>query len=220
MKRIDWKQLTGRRALGIGLIILGGTVMFAPIVFGEWIISLLGIALIVAGLLLFAAVVRAADRMSSLTDYAAGAGTIALGLVLFASPNIAVVGLLLAVTLVFVTDGAFKIFNAFILSGHERRWAIFNGLFVVALGVSVWYFLSVDLGILAIGVILGLRLLVEGWAMCFLPEKGFGPPDFAPDERLHPDVQLGLEPNDYVKNIRAEIAPSFAHENGSNVVWC
>ena len=220
MKRIDWKKLTGRRALGFGLMILGAAVTFAPIVFGEWIIALLGIALVAAGLLLFVAVFRAADRSASLLSYAAGTVTILLGVVLFASPNVAVAGLLFAVTLFFAGDGAFKIFNAFKQTGQERRWAIFNGLFTVALGVSVWYFLSVNLGIAALGVILGLRLIVEGWTLVFLPEKGFEPPDFVPDERVHPDARLALEPNDYVKKAREEIAPEFARENGRNIVWC
>lgn len=220
MEQIDWKKLTGRRALGIGLMALGVAVTFAPIIFGEWIIALLGVALVAAGLLLFAAVFRAADKDSSLAAYAAGMATILLGLVLFASPNIIISGLLFAVTLVFVADGSIKIFNAFKHIGRERYWTIFNGSFTIALGVSIWYFLTVDLGIAALGVVLGLRLLVEGWTLVFLPEKGLELPDFQPDKRLHPDTHLGLEPSDHVKKMREEIDPTFALQNGNNIVWC
>ena len=220
MKRIDWKKLTKRRALGFGVMALGIIVTLAPIFFGEWIIALLGIALVAAGLLQFVETFRSDDRNKSLLFYAAGVVTTLLGFVLFLGPNLAVAGLRFAVTLFFVGDGAFKLFTAYKQTGQERRWSAFNGLFTIALGFLIWFFLTAELGILAIGVILGLRLLVEGWTMVFLPEKGFEPPDFRPDERLHPDAKLALKPNDYIKNVHEEIAPTFAQENGRNIVWC
>lgn len=220
MKRIDWKKLIKRRALGFGVIVLGILITLAPIFFGGWIIALLGIALVAAGLLQFVETVRSDDETKSLLSYAAGVVTVLLGGVLFLSPNIAVAGLRFAVTLFFVGDGAFKLFTAFKQTGQERRWSAFNGLFTIALGCLIWFFITAELGILAIGVILGLRLIVEGWTMVFLPERGFESPDFKPDERLHPDAKLALKPNDYIKNAREEIAPAFAQESGRNVVWC
>lgn len=218
--KIDWKKLIKRRALGGGLITLGAWVTLAPIVFGEWIIALLGIALIVAGLLQFVETFRSGDQDTSLLSHAAGVVTTLLGGVLFMSPNLAVAGLRFAVTLFFVGDGAFKLYAAYKQNGQERRWAIFNGLFTVALGFLIWFFITAEIGVLAIGVILGLRLLVEGWTLVFLPEKSFEPPNFAPDARLHPDAKLRLEASDYVKSANEEIAPAFAQENGRNVVWC
>ena len=220
MKQIDWKRLTKRRALGIGVMILGAIVTIAPVFFGGWVIALLGIALIAAGLLQFVETFRSVDEAKSLLSYAAGVVTTLLGFVLFLSPNIAVAGLRFAVTLFFVGDGAFKLYTAYQQKGQERRWSIFNGLFTIALGFLIWFFITAELGVLAIGVILGLRLVVEGWTMFFLPEKGFEAPDYKPDERLHPDAKLALEPNDNIKDVREEIAPAFAQENGRNIVWC
>lgn len=220
MKRIDWKKLTKRRTLGFGIMALGIVVTLAPVFFGGWIIALLGIALVAAGLLQFVETFRSDDEAKSLLSYAGGVVTTLLGCILFLSPNLAVSAMRFAVTLFFVGDGAFKLFTAYKQTGQERWWNIFNGLFTIALGCLIWFFITAELGILAIGVILGLRLLVEGWTMVFLPEKGFESPNFKPDAKLHPDAKLALEPNDYIKNVRKKIAPAFAQENGRNVVWC
>lgn len=220
MKRIDWKKLTKRRALGIGIMILGAIVIFAPVFFGEWIIALLGIALIAAGLLQFVETFRSDDVDKSILSYSAGVVTTLLGGLLFLSPNLAAAGLRFGVTIFFVGDGAFKLYAAYKQTGQERWWSAFNGVFTIALGFLIWFFISAELGVLAIGVILGLRLVVEGWTMVFLPERGFESADFKPDERLHPDAKLALKPNDYIKNVREEISPAFEQENGRNAVRC
>lgn len=220
MKQNNWKKLTKRRALGLGVILLGATVVFAPVFFGGWIIALLGIALVAAGLLQFVETFRSDDKNKSLLSYAAGVVTTLLGLVLFLSPNIAVSALRFAVTLFFAGDGAFKLFTAYKQTGQERRWSVFNGLFTIALGFLIWFFLTADLGILAIGVILGLRLIVEGWTMFFLPEKGFEPPAFKPDTSLHPDARLGLEPNSLIKDLQEKILTFFSNSKSQNIFWC
>ncbi len=181
MKQIEWKNFIQRRALGFSLIVLGAVVTFAPVFFGGWIIALLGIALVVAGLLQFVETFRSDDIDKSILSYGAGVVTTLLGGVLFLSPNLAVAGLRFAVTLFFIGDGAFKLFTAYKQTGQERWWGGFNGLFTIALGCFIWFFISAEFGILAIGVILGLRLIVEGWTMVFLPEKGFETPNFVPD---------------------------------------
>jgi uncharacterized membrane protein HdeD (DUF308 family) len=50
MKQIGWKQLTKRQILGSAIMALGLTVLFLPIFIGEWVIAVLGILLIAAGL--------------------------------------------------------------------------------------------------------------------------------------------------------------------------
>src|SRR5215207_10088936 len=98
MKRIDWKQLTKRRTLGLAVMALGLIVLFMPVFVGGWIIALLGIALVAAGLFQFVEIIRAGDKAASRLAYAAGIVTTLLGLVLFLSPNLALSGLLIAVT--------------------------------------------------------------------------------------------------------------------------
>jgi uncharacterized membrane protein HdeD (DUF308 family) len=220
MKRIDWKRLTRRRTLGLAVSALGLIVLVMPVFVGEWIIALLGIALVAAGLFQFVEIIRCGDKAGSRLAYAAGVVTTLLGLVLFLSPQLALSGLLIAVTVFFLVDGGVKLYGAFKQAGAERWWSFFNGLFTIALGLLIWYFVTVRLGITALGVILGLRLLVEGWTLVFLPEKGFEPPDFKPDPRLHPDYLLALEENDSVREIQDPLLQFFPLVNSQNIVWC
>jgi len=220
MKSIGWQRLTTRRILGVATMVLGATVLVLPIFVGEWVIALLGILLIAAGLFQFAEIVGSTSKQNSFLTYGAGVVTILLGIVLFFSPGLVLSGLLVAVTLFFLADGGIKLFGAYQQTGSERWWSLFNGLFSILLGLLLWYFLSASLGLTAIGVILGLRLLAEGWTMFFLPEKGFEPRDFALDARQHPDARLGLPPSDAIKKMADAQAQSDTLNTYKNLAWC
>lgn len=221
MNQINWKQLTKRRALGVAVITLGMIVLFIPIFVGEWIIAILGMVLIAAGLFQFVEIIRSDDQTTSRLSYVAGVVTTLLGIVLFLSPNLVLSGLLVAVTLCFLVDGGMKVFAAYKQTGGpDRRWNLFNGFFTIGLGFLIWYLITVNLGLVAIGAILGLRLLVEGWTMVFLPEKAFEALKAKPDTRHNPDQRLGLEPNDTVKEMQDTILQSTSSAVGRNIVAC
>ena len=220
MKKVDWKSLTKRKSLGLVLIVFGAFVLFAPIFVGAWVIALLGIALIAAGLIQIVNVARGTDSDDTAFRYVAGVFTILLGLVLFLSPHIALSGLVFAITVAFLIDGGTKIYLAFNLEGSEKRWKFFNGLFTITLGLLIWFFITANLGIVAIGIVLGTRLMVEGWTLFFIPEGGFQAPDETTDLRVHPDEKLGLEPNDLVKEIRESVLESEKSEAAINLALC
>jgi uncharacterized membrane protein HdeD (DUF308 family) len=219
MRKIDWKRLLGRRMLGLGVIASGISVLLMPIFIGGWIIALLGGVLIIAGLLQFIDTLRSEDQTELVLRYGTGVVTTLLGLLLFISPNLALSGLLAGTTLFLLGDGGLKIYGAFRQQGAGLWWNIFNGLVMIALGLLVWFFLSGGLALAAIGVTLGLRLIVEGWTMFLLPEKGFEAPNFIPDPGEHPDQDLGLEPNALIAEIREEQQPFFSVANSQNIFW-
>ena len=201
--------------MGAGLFVL-----LAPVFVGVWILALLGIVLIAAGLFQLVVTFRDRDESTSLLSYLPGGVTILLGFVLFVSPYLLLSGLLIAVVLFLLVDGGIKIFRAFKQAGQDRWWNLFNGLFNIALAFLVWYFITADLGLVAIGLVLGLRLLVEGWTMFFLPEKGLEPPELEPDLRYHPDARLALEPSETVREMQESIVAREEAASGQNVVWC
>ncbi len=220
MDQFNWKQLTKRRALGLVTMVLGLVVLFSPIVMGAWVISLLGLALIAAGLFQMVQTLRAANETTSRLSYIGGAVTILLGLLLFVAPDLVLSGLLIVVMIVFVIDGVTKIVGAFKQTGTERRWNLANGIFTIVLGVILIRLLVGKLGIAAIGVILGLRLLVEGWRMFLVPEKGLRPKDYEEDTRRHPDRRLRLEPSDHIKQIQDGLLLTAPTVNNQTIVWC
>ena len=220
MKKIDWKQLTRRRTLGLIVMVLGVAVLFMPVVIGGWVLALIGIALLIAGLFQFVETYRSHDKNTTLVSYAAGIMTILLGVVMFLSPKLALSAVLIAVTLFLLAQGAVKIYGAYKETGHERWWNLFNGLFTILFGLLIWYFLTANLGIAALGIIVGLRLLVEGWTLVFLPEKGLETDDFSPDPSEHPDYRLALEASETIKDIQEPVLQIFPSANSQNIVWC
>jgi len=219
MKKIDWAGLTIRRSLGLAIFALGVIVLLLPILVGEWVTALLGVFLIAAGLFHFIETVRSAETKTWF-PYIAGVGSLILGLILFLSPSLVLSGILLGLTVFFVFDGTIKIFRAYKQSGQERRWGLFHGFFTILLGFLIWYLVSAKIGTAAIGVVIGLRLIGEGWTMFFLSETGRLPRDFKPDARVHPDQRLGLEPSDIVGEVQTPLLQSDLLENRANIVWC
>ena len=201
--------------MGAGLLVL-----LMPIFVGGWIIALLGIAFIAAGLFQFIDTLRSSDKAKSLFSYLVGILTILLGFILFISPSLVLSGLLLAVSLFLIIEGAVKSFAAYKESGQDRWWDLFNGLFTIFLGFLIWYFVTAHLGLVAIGIVLGLRLLVDGWTMVFLPQKGFEPADLKVDTREHPDRKLGLEPSDTIREMQESLLARQEAMSGQDLVRC
>ncbi|HYW69993.1 MAG TPA: metallophosphoesterase [Pyrinomonadaceae bacterium] len=220
MKEIDAKQITKRRGLGLVTMTFGLLVLVSPVVMGEWVISLLGLLLIGAGFFQIGQTLRSADATTSRLSYIAGSVTILLGLLLFLLPNLVLSGVVIIVMLFLVADGISKIAGALKQSGAERSWNLANGIATILLGVVGVRLLAGKLGIAAISLILGLRLLVEGWRMLLLPEKAFQPKDFQEDTRRHPDRRLRLEPSDRVKEMQDGLLLSAATVNNQNIIWC
>src|SRR5215510_3187118 len=220
MEHINWKKLMKRRGLGLVTMTLGLLVLFSPILMGEWVIGLLGLLLIAAGLFQLVQTLRSPDEITSWLSYMGGVVTILLGLLVFLLPDLVLSGVLIVVMLVFVAEGVAKIVAALKQKGTERRWNLANGIVTILLGLILIRLLVGKLGVVAISVVLGLRLLVEGWRMFLLPEKGLRPKDFQEDYRQHPDRRLRLEPSDRVKEMQDELLLSAATVNRQNLVWC
>ena len=220
MKRIDWKRLTWRRSAGVAIFAMGVAVLFAPLLVGEWIIALLGLLFVVAGLFHFIETLRIADNTTSYFTYFAGVVAVALGLLLFFSPKAVLSGTLVATALFFLIDGAVKLYGVRKQEGSARWWSLVNGVFSLALALLIWYFISANLGLYAVGITLGLKLIVEGWTLVFAPERGWDDVDEEPrnlDE--HPDWRLGLEPNDTLRTINEFILRNDPTVTGQNIYW-
>jgi uncharacterized membrane protein HdeD (DUF308 family) len=219
MKKVDWKQLTKHRTLGLATMAIGAGVLFAPIVIGSWVIALLGIIFLAAGLLQFVFVLRSEDRFSSFIPYFSGGFCVIVGLVLFISPRMALIAVLAILTLVLFGDGIFRIYSAFKLTGSERIWTIFNGAFSFFLGFLVMFLVSAKLGFAAIGISLGLWLLVEGWTMLLMPERTFDVEDIINDPSEHPDEALGLNRGPLIKEVQEPILKHREIETSHNILY-
>ena len=201
-------------------MIAGLIVLSMPVFVGGWIVALLGIFLVGAGLFQFVATLRSPGEGRTIYSYLGGVVTTLLGIVLFLSPRLVLSGLVIAVILFLLIDGATKTLSAYKVKPPERWWRVFNGLFTVFLAFLVWFLIRNHLGLLAFGFVLGLRLLVEGWTMFFLPEKGLQGTDTQVDTSRHPDTRLRLEPSQLIKEMHESILVTNEVKAGQNIVWC
>ncbi len=220
MEKVNWKQLSMRRGLGIAVIILGVIVLFMPLFIGVWVIGLLGLALIVAGLFQLVQLLRSRDEVTTWIAYIGGVITMLLGGLMFLAPDMALSAVLIVLTLAVLFDGGTKIYAGYHQSGADRKWSIFNGVVSIGLAFLIWFFVSANLGLVAIGVVLGLRLMVEGWTMFFMPEKGYEKENAEPDLRVHPDAKLALDPHDDIKEMRESLIQSEKTETLDNILYC
>jgi uncharacterized membrane protein HdeD (DUF308 family) len=220
MKKVDWKKLAGRRALGLTVLILGGVALFSPILFGAWVVALLGIALIAAGLLQFIETIRATGKTTTYVSYSSGSITILLGLIVFISPTAVITAVLFALTVFLLIDSGVKIAAAVKAPGEDRFWGLLNGLVNLFLVFIIWYLFWSNLGIFTIGIAAGLHLVVEGWTMFFLPQKGYETEESDEDERVHPDARLGLEPTEAVALAYVPVRQQLSLLNAQNIYYC
>ena len=218
MKKIDWKGITKHRTLGLLTMALGVAVLFAPIVVGTWIIAILGLVFLAAGLIQFLFVLRSPDRFASFIPYFSGGICVVLGCVLFLSPSIALTGIMVILSATFLIDGCFRLYSAAKLTGPDRWWTVANGVFTIFLGFLVWALASARIGFAAIGIVLGLWLLFEGWTMFLMPERVAGD-DLALDFNEHPDPSLGLPHSDLVRELQEPIIQHRAVESSHSIFY-
>jgi uncharacterized membrane protein HdeD (DUF308 family) len=220
MKLTRFKNGRWHRTAGLFVMALGVIVLLMPIILGQWIIALLGVALIAAGIFQLVAIFRSGDNTHTLLHYLAGLVTILLGLLLFLSPDLALSGLLIGVTILFIVDGTSKAWAAFRLTGPERWWSLFNGVFLIAVGLFIWSFVRARFAIFVISVALGLRLVVEGWAMLFAHDVSVDSQATNPDSRHHPDRRLRIPASDTVRDMQDALLERRASATGQNAAWC
>ena len=219
MSTLGWKRLTKHTTLGLVTMALGVGVCFAPLIVGEWVFSLLGIVFVIAGLLQLALALTSEDRFATWIPYAVGGICIFFGVVIFVSPNLSMMGLLAILIIALLGDGIFRIYSSFKKVGADRWWTIANGIFSILLAIVGSFLLSADLGLIAIGVVLGLWLILEGWSMLFAPERDIYGDAPLVDTSMHPDWRLGLEPNETVRKVYEEQMKSSSVETGQNAFY-
>ncbi|HSD51156.1 MAG TPA: metallophosphoesterase [Candidatus Methylomirabilis sp.] len=214
-----WRWVALRRIGGVLALVGGVLAMLAPFFSGEWAIALLGLLLVGLG------IVKAGQAFSSpggtvrFSAFLPANLAILAGLLLFARPMFVLSGLLTVIALLLIADGLSRAIAAFReRTGRARRWSLADGLVIVLLGLLVWYQRS-ELGIVAIGLILGLYILSSGWAMLLAPADDLGEAALAEPPDTHPDARLGLQPHEEFRRLRAAVEAAEPARNRRDIYW-
>ncbi len=219
--RPDWiSGWVALRRVGGALALLGGVLaMLAPLVSGEWAIALLGLLLVGLGIVQAGQVFFSPDGTLRFSAFLPANLAVLAGLLLFARPLFVVSGLLTVLALLLIADGLSRLITAFRdRTRRARWWSLVDGLVIVPLGLLVWHQRS-QLGVVAIGLIIGLYIFSSGWAMLLAPADARGEATLVEPPDTHPDARLGLPPHEEFRRLRAAVEAEEPARDRRDIHW-
>lgn len=165
------KALPGSNVLmmtGILLAVFGAVLLFSPVAAGEWVVRLVSLVLIVTGVVQVVHAVRSGVGMGSIIAGLLGAVVAGVGIMVWQNPVIGsgvLTGLLM---IFFIVNGFWKLSTAI----RFRRlpgwlWMLFSGVLSLVFVYLLWSQWPLS-GAWAIGVLVGLDLLLSGISMIIL----------------------------------------------------
>lgn len=154
--------------LGVMTIIFGVLAVGAPLMTG------IAVAVMVGCLLLFMGIARIVHALKSgqwgtgIWGTVIGLLAVVAGLMTIFRPMVGLMSLTLFLAAYFFVDGVCEIIAAFKIKPDQGwGWLLFNGIVAVLLGVMIWRQWPVS-GAWAIGILVGVHILMSGWSMVIL----------------------------------------------------
>jgi len=173
MAEATWKEEAKKNS---GFLIFLGilTVIFGVIAIGSPLITGVAVAVFVGFLLLASGVARIVHALKSKQWGTGFWGTVigvlgvAAGLLMIFRPLVGLVTMTMLLAIYFLVDGISEIIAAFKIKPDQGwGWVLFNGVIAVLLGLMVWRQWPVS-GAWAIGILVGVHILITGWSMIIL----------------------------------------------------
>lgn len=152
--------------MGILTIILGILAMMMPYVTGQSVLMLIGIVVMAAGILRLIWAFKAGSLGKGILVFLIGVLTLLAGFWIITEPFIAAGALTIVLSVYFFADGLAEVIAAFSVE-EGKGWLLFDGAVTVVLGVLLFMGFPIS-GPLAVGVLLGIKLLMAGITMLTL----------------------------------------------------
>jgi uncharacterized membrane protein HdeD (DUF308 family) len=93
---------------------------------------------------------------------------VAAGLLMIFRPMVGLLSMTMLIAIYFLVDGISEIIAAFKIKPDQGwGWVLFNGIIAVLLGLMIWRQWPVS-GQWAIGLLVGIHILMSGWTMVIL----------------------------------------------------
>ena len=153
---------------GIALVIFGVIAIIAPAVMGTAVVMVIGAILLVTGVVEFIHGFREPKWSSKLLTLVLGVITIVCGISVLAHPVVGMVVLALILAILFAIEGIWKIIASFSFRPASGWLAmLFSGIIALLLGFLIWKQWPLS-GLWAVGILIGVDLLVTGCSMIAL----------------------------------------------------
>lgn len=169
MKEINQEIKSGASSMkwmGILTIIFGIFAMMMPYLTGQSVLMLIGILVMAGGILRLIWAFKTGSLGKGILVFLIGVLTLLAGFWIITEPFIAAGALTIVLSIYFFADGLMEIIAAFSVS-DGKGWLIFDGIVTVILGVLLFMGFPFS-GPLAVGVLLGIKLLLAGITMLTL----------------------------------------------------
>ena len=160
----------GSMLWGFLMVILGLFAMFTPAVSGITVTLMLAVLLLISGLGMLMYSFSSAHFGQGMMRFLFGGITALAGIYMFTQPGMALASLTMFLAVYFVVDGIFSIIAGLRLQ-EEKGWVIFNGVVTLLLGAMIWKGWPVS-GLWAVGILVGVKLVVGGMVMMALESVG------------------------------------------------
>lgn len=157
---------SGMKWMGILTIIFGILAMMMPYITGQSVLTLIGLLVMAGGLLRLIWAFKAGSLGKGVLVFLIGVLTLLAGFWIITEPFIAAGALTIVLSIYFFADGLMELIAAFSVA-EGKGWLIFDGIVTVVLGVLLFMGFPFS-GPLAVGVLLGIKLLLAGIAMLTL----------------------------------------------------
>jgi uncharacterized membrane protein HdeD (DUF308 family) len=155
-------------AFGVLVLIMGIVAIGLPLVGGLAVTTVVAAVMFIAGIFQTIFAFGASSFGRGVLAFLFGAITAIAGIVIFANPVLGLTTLTIAVIVYFLIDGAYHLIAFFKLAGMQGRgWFLFGGMVSLALAALLWaeFPSSAEW---AVGLLVGIRLLMTGWTMIVL----------------------------------------------------
>ncbi len=160
-------RMTSRTGTVFGgaLVILGILAILAPSVSGLAVITVIAVLLIVAGISQTVFAFRSPSFAKGVFQFLFGGVAVLFGAIMLARPLIGLASMALVLAAFFLFEGIVVAIAAFRLKPAEGwQWMLFGGLVSLLLAFMIWAQWPLS-GAWAIGVLLGVWMILAGWSM-------------------------------------------------------
>jgi len=154
--------------MGIALVILGFLAVGAPLVTGIAVAITVGAFVVITGVVEVALSLKARSWGKGIVGVSLGILSIVCGALMIAHPLMGLGFLTLLVAAYFFVHGVFEVIEAMQLRPAPGwGWSLVSGILTVLLGVMIWRQWPIS-GAWAIGILVGIHVLMSGWAAIML----------------------------------------------------
>jgi uncharacterized membrane protein HdeD (DUF308 family) len=148
--------------LGILLVLSGTVALVYPFVASLAVVVVLGMSLLVSGVATIVTSFWAGKWSATLLQLLIGIFYVAVGFIMMDAPIASMVSLTLVVAAMFVIVGMMRSIAALTIRFPQWGWALLSGVLSTLVGFVIYKHLRED-ALWAIGTLVGIQLLFDGW---------------------------------------------------------